>query len=183
MPSTSASGEQKPRIEPLAEDEWDDVLRALVSRFPSGADRPLNIFTTLGRHPTLFRKWLGFGGALLDGRIGSRQRELLILRTAHNCSSEYEWAQHVPLARAAGVEEAEIAALRSPLGPETFESSELAMLSAADEIHAEGTIADPTWEALAVELDDASLIELVMLVGQYHHVATIVRTLRIQLET
>jgi len=29
----------------------------------------MNIFTTLARQPELFRRWLGFGGELLDGRL------------------------------------------------------------------------------------------------------------------
>lgn len=172
----------RPRIEPLPREEWDELLQALLSRSLGGAERPLNIFTTLARNPELFRRWLGFGGALLDGKLSARQRELVILRTAHHCDSAYEWAQHVQLARAAGVEDEEIEALRGPLAQGGWEGSDLLVLRAADELDSEGTISDSTWEALAGVFDDARLIELVMLVGQYRLVAMTLRTLRIQLE-
>lgn len=174
--------EGRPRIEPLPREEWDELLRALPSRSLGGDERPLNIFTTLARHPELFRRWLGFGGALLDGKLSGRHRELVILRTAHRCDSAYEWAQHVPLAKAVGVEEDEIESLRGPLISRRWEATDLLMLQAADEMNSEGTIGDATWESLARHLDEASLIELVMLVGQYRLVAMTVRTLGIQLE-
>ncbi len=176
------SEEGPPRIEPLPREDWDELLLALLSRSLGGAERPLNIFTTLARHPELFRRWLGFGGALLAGKLSARQRELVILRTAHHCGSAYEWAQHVSLAKAAGVADQEIEALRGAISPGDWEASDLLMLRAADELDSQGTISDPTWEALAERLDDASLIELVMLVGQYRLVAMTIRTLRIQLE-
>ena len=60
----------------------------------------MNIFTTLVRHPGLFRKWLPFGGKLLAGKLPPRDRELLILRTGWNTRADYEWHQHVRIARA-----------------------------------------------------------------------------------
>jgi alkylhydroperoxidase family enzyme len=171
-----------PRLQPLPPDEWDDLLKAVVSRSPGGAEKPLNIFTTLGRHPELFRRWLGFGGALLDGKLEARQRELVILRTAHHCSSEYEWVQHVPLARAVGIDDEEIESLRGALDAHAWNDSDRVVLKAADELHDKFSLSDDTWEDLSSRLDDATLIELVMLVGQYHLVALTVSALQIQVE-
>ncbi len=171
-----------PRIDPLPREEWNDLLRALVVRSPGGIERPLNVFTTLARHPELFRKWLGFGGSLLDGRIPGRHRELLILRTAHLRKSEYEWAQHVPIAASVGVSADEIASLRGPLDDRRWDAEERALLSAADELHRDDTISDGTWEQLRCRMDEASLIELVMLVAHYQLLATTLKALRVQLE-
>lgn len=49
-----------PRVDPLPEEEWDDVLKAVVA-----TTGPLNLFTTLARHPGLFHSWIGFGSMLL----------------------------------------------------------------------------------------------------------------------
>lgn len=85
--------EPEPRIPPLPESEWSELLRAVLSGTPGGTENPLNVFTTLARHPELFETWLRFGGTLLTrGRLPARERELAILRTAHNCQSPYEWA-------------------------------------------------------------------------------------------
>ena len=55
-----------PRLPPLAAGEWDGVLTRVLEGSPGGTTEPMHIFTTLGRaDPELFRRWLGFGGALL----------------------------------------------------------------------------------------------------------------------
>ena len=77
----------------------------------------MHIFTTLGRaDPELFRRWLGFGGALLSGRLPGRLRELVILRTASRFGGRYEWAQHIELGAEQGVTPAELAALGDGAG-------------------------------------------------------------------
>src|SRR5580658_1592194 len=106
-----------PRLPPLAAGEWDTVLTRVLENSPGGTDEPMHIFTTLGRaQPELFRRWLGFGGALLDGTLPGRLRELVILRTAARFGGRYEWAQHIQLAEAQGITPAEIAAVGSDGG-------------------------------------------------------------------
>ena len=140
-----------------------------------------NIFTTLVRAEGLTRRWLPFGGKLLNGKIPARDRELLILRTGWNCGSEYEWAQHVVIGRAAGLTDVEIS--RIPAGPaggwDPFDST---LLQAADELHEDWCISDATWAALAYVYDTQQLIELPMLVGHYHMVAMTLNSLGVQLD-
>ena len=101
-----------PRLPPLPAGEWDDVLTRVLENSPGGTDEPMHIFTTLARaDPELFRRWLGFGGALLAGNLPGRLRELVILRTAARFGGRYEWAQHIGLAEAQGVTPDELAAL------------------------------------------------------------------------
>ncbi len=159
------------RIPPLPTEDRDQRAQELLA--PLGADRKvLNIFATLVRHPRLFNRWSPFGGVLLHrGELTPRHRELLILRTAWHCRADYEWGQHVEIARAAGVTDAEIA--RIPGGPraEGWEGLDATMLAAADELHHDAEIAGPTWATLAAELNERQLIEIPMVVGHYHLLA------------
>jgi 4-carboxymuconolactone decarboxylase len=173
-----SSGNRVPRFDPLPEEEWDDVLKAVVA-----TTGPLNIFTTLARHPGLFHSWIGFGSMLLTrGTLAARDRELAILRTAHHRSCDYEWDHHRGLALAAGLTEAEIAAVR--LGPDGHDwgDGDRVVLTAADELHERGTIADATWTELSTRFGERELIELVMLIGHYHMVAFTLNALRVQNE-
>lgn len=172
----------RPRLEPLHVDEWNDFLRKLLAASPGGLERPLHIFTTLARNPTLFRRWIAFGGALLDGEIRPRDRELVILRVAHLTESSYEWAQHVPLALHSGVTRDEVAAVRLPVREGRWPEPDTSLLQAVDQLLDQGTIDDPTWDAVHGSLGDAGVIEFLMLVGQYQLVALVLRTLRIQIE-
>lgn len=155
------------------------VIARLAGRVVGG--RSPRIFTTLGRNRRLLRRWLWFAGALMPGgRLPREDTELLILRVAHNSGCEYEWSHHERLGRRAGLSEEEIARVRKgPDAPGWSEWREL-LLRAADEMHSEGRIGDAVWEKLAQKLDEASLIELCMLIGHYEMLAMTLNTLRVE---
>jgi 4-carboxymuconolactone decarboxylase len=175
-----------PRLPPLAPGEWDDVLTRLLENSPGGTDEPMHIFTTLGRaQPELFRRWLGFGGALLAGSLPGRLRELVILRTAARFGGRYEWAQHIGLAEEESVTPAELAAVsndEAAVDTVGWPPLERAVLRAVDETADEGAVSDRTWDVLAQELQESQLIELLMLIGHYMMLTTVLGSLRIQLE-
>jgi 4-carboxymuconolactone decarboxylase len=165
-----------PRIPPLPQEQWSDSVRELLARWaietPAGPYVP-NIFTTLARNPQLLAAWEPFaGGILLHGALPARDRELLVLRTAWNCQASYVWGQHAGNhGPRAGLSEAAIA--RVVEGPQASGWSELeaALLRAADELHEGSTIAEATWAQLAESYGERELIELTMLVGEYHLMA------------
>lgn len=140
-----------------------------------------NIFTTLVRAPGLFRRWLPFGGKLLNGKLPARDRELLILRTAWNCRSAYEWGQHHALALQAGVSDAEFRRVTIP-SLDGWSPLDAALLRAADELHHDACITDPTWDELRGRFSVEQLIEVPMLVGHYHLVAMTLNSLGVQLD-
>lgn len=180
-PAREVPGGGGPRLAPLEPGEWDDFLTRLVDA-TGGPEHALNVFTTLGRHPELFRRWIGFGGALLSGKLPARLRELVVLRTAVRTGADYEWAHHAPTAAGLGVGDEELAALRRPLADHDWAPEEGTVLRAVDEMHDTWTLSDASWSAVHALLGDAQAIELVMLVGQYHLVALALRTLRVEIE-
>jgi alkylhydroperoxidase family enzyme len=157
-------------------------LTRLLNGAPGGTDEPMHIFTTLARQPELFRSWLGFGGALLSGRLPGRIRELVILRTAHRFDGRYEWAHHIELGQAQGITALEMAALGGDLDSLEWSPLDAAVLAAVDETADQGEVADATWATLAHHFDEAELVELVMLVAHYLMLSTVLRSLRVPLE-
>jgi alkylhydroperoxidase family enzyme len=145
--------------------------------------KPPNIFLTLGRHRALFRAWIKFAGRLMPrGKLPREDTELVILRVAHNCGSEYEWSHHRRLGRKAGLDEEQIDRVRQgPDAPGWTPRQEM-LLRAADQMHADREIGDELWERLAAELDDVLLIELCMLIGHYEMLAMTLNSLRVQPE-
>lgn len=171
---------ERPRIEPLPKDQRSPGVQALLDQV-TVAGSEANIFTTFVRAEGLTRKWLPFGGKLLNGKIPARERELLILRTGWNCRAPYEWGQHVVIGRSAGLTDEEIA--RVSEGPEAgWSDFDATLLRAADELHRDWSIMDDTWEALAAVYDEQQLIELPLLVGHYHMVAMALNSLGVQPE-
>ena len=173
---------QGPRIHPLPAAERDERTQELVSQMALG-DGELNIFATLIRHPRLFKQWSRFGGTLLvRGEIPPRERELLILRTAWNTRADYEWGQHVRIGKQTGLTDDEIARIPAGSKADRWDSFDAVLLEAADELHNDARISDGTWAALAERYDEKQLIELTMLVGQYHLVAFTLNSLGVERE-
>jgi AhpD family alkylhydroperoxidase len=142
---------------------------------------PPNVFTTLARHRRLFRRWLRFAGALMPGgRLPRADTELLILRVAHNTDCDYEWGHHERLARQAGRTAADIERVREGPAAAGWSSRRAALLTAADELHADRRVGDGTWAALRPLLDDEQLIELCMLVGHYEMLAGTLNSLGVE---
>jgi 4-carboxymuconolactone decarboxylase len=172
----------KPRIPPLPASERDEQTQELLGGVDGTTFPASNIFDTLVRHPGLFRRWLPFGGKLLAGKLPARERELLILRTGWHCQSPYEWGQHVLIARAAGLTDAEIDRVKQGPDAPGWDEFERALLTAADELHDDAFIGEATWAALAARYDERQLIEVPMLVGHYHMVAFTLNSLGVQRE-
>lgn len=159
------------------------LINYAIARLAGVATRgkPPNIFTTLGRHRGLFRRWLWFAGALMPGgKLPRTETELLILRVAHNTGSDYEWVQHERIARRAGLSAEEIERVRVGPGAAGWSARWALLLRAADELHAEGEIGDELWAGLSAELDERELIELCILVGHYEMLAMTLKSLRVE---
>jgi 4-carboxymuconolactone decarboxylase len=167
----------KPRIPPLPEAEWTDEARELLP--PQGGR--LNLFTTLVRHPKLFKRWTVFGAHVLSkSTLPARERELLILRTGYRCNAAYEFHQHTRLGLAAGLTHDEIQRLRGPI--EGFTARDAALLRAADELHDDQMISDETWRALCESWDEKQRIDLIFTVGQYTLASMVLNSLGVQIE-
>ncbi|MGE5280940.1 MAG: carboxymuconolactone decarboxylase family protein [Chloroflexota bacterium] len=175
-------GEGRPRIEPGDRRQlgWVNSAIARVAGLATRG-RPPRIFTTLGRHRGLFRRWLWFAGALMPGgKLPRAETELVILRVAHNAGSAYEWAQHERIAVRAGLGETEVARVREGPDAEGWSERQALLLRAADEMHADGRIGDELWGRLSAQLDEVRLIELCMLIGHYEMLAMTLNTLRVE---
>ena len=94
----------EPRLKPQSDDELAPEVR---ERF---GDQPmLNIFRTLAHHPDLLRRWLVFGNHILSkSTLSPRDREIAILRIGWLCQAEYEWGQHVLIAKRSDITDEEI---------------------------------------------------------------------------
>lgn len=178
---------QPMRIAPLAQEELGEEVRSLVHRIGATLDyKPAEVLTTyfalLARHPHLFKSQLEMGIFLFSGSaIPPRERELAVLRTAWLAGAPYEWGEHVDIARKLGMTPEETDAIRR--GPQApgWSGHERAILSAVDELVDNKMISDATWSVLAQTWNEAQLIELPCIVGQYLSVAMLQNSLRLPL--
>jgi AhpD family alkylhydroperoxidase len=174
-----------PRLSPLARGEWTDEDRALLRGSLPAADRYLsgdpdapplpNILGLFGLHPTLAGGWLGWNAGLLEAvSLAPRLRELVILRVAWRTQCRYEWAQHETMARDAGLNAAELAAVAGPA--DTWPAPERDLLDAADQMIEAHRVSGDTWRQLADRYGDRELLELLFLVGSYCALALVLNS-------
>lgn len=159
-------------------------LATVVAMLAGRATRtePHRVFTTLARHPRLFRRWLLFAEALLHGALPRADTELLILRTAWNCAGWYVWVQHAGLAPGHGLPRQLVEAIPDgPDGPMWTDRQRL-LLSAADELDRDRVLTDTTWAELATLLNDRELIELCFVVGHYTMLTSTLNSLGVEPE-
>ena len=172
----------EPRIAPLEAEQWNEAAEEIMAPMVARA-RTFNVFRTLTNHPDLMRRWLVFANHILGkSTLAVRERELIILRIGYLCQSEYEWGQHVVIAREAGMSDDEIRLAKT--GPDTEGISELdrLLLQATDELHADAHVSDATWQGLAAHLSTQQLMDVVFTVGQYNMVSMVLNSLGVQLD-
>jgi alkylhydroperoxidase family enzyme len=175
-----ASSPAEPRLTPLAPAQRTEEQRQLLSDV-LGDDAP-HLFSTLVQHPALFRTWLPFCLQLLTRSVfPPRERELLIIRTAWLCDSDYELAHHLKVGAQGGLSDRELAALTGEAVTD-WTPRERLLVAATDELHANHAIGDATWRGLSALLTRDQLIELPMLVGHYVLLAGTLRSLGVPLD-
>jgi AhpD family alkylhydroperoxidase len=176
--------EGRPRVAPGTRRQLGPANYAIARLAGRATGRaPPNVFTTLGRHRRLFRRWLWFAAALMPGgRLPRAETELVILRVAHNTGCEYEWGHPERLGSRAGLGDEEIARVRDgPAAPGWSERQGL-LIRAADEMHEHGRIGQELWAQLTREYDEVLLIELCMLIGHYEMLAMTLNSLEVEPE-
>jgi 4-carboxymuconolactone decarboxylase len=152
---------------PQPEELRTDVAQMLPLIAPPGRD-PARTMAVLARQPDLLSPFLGWAAALaLNGVLSHRDHELLALRAAANCASEFEWIEHAEYARQAGLTEVEIALVAKATAAGTWTPAERALLAVADELHADQDVSDATWAVLAEHYDTPARVEILFVVGQY----------------
>ncbi|HYV05033.1 MAG TPA: carboxymuconolactone decarboxylase family protein [Blastocatellia bacterium] len=173
----------KPRIAPLAREQWTPQQRELIAPQVRADGSVLNLYSTMLQHSRLYGPRMSFGTYLrTETSLPPKTRELLIMRTAFLIGAQYEWAHHVEYARSAGLTDKEIS--RIAAGPDAAGWSEehRVVLRAADELRREAFITNSTWAVLAKHYDTKQLVEIVFTVGGYTMTGLAINTFGIQIE-
>ena len=182
------------RIQPLDPAAAPEKVREALDKLP-----PLNIFRTLAHAETAVRPFLRFGGAVL-GRMSLDPlvRELAILAVAKEAEAEYEWIQHVAIAKAVGATDEQIAALAAadscaPEGADAriaqaaaaggvFDAPQQAAIELAAAVVRGPRISDDLYGCIRAQFSEREIVELLLAVGDYLMLARVMTILEIDLD-
>jgi len=146
-------------------DTEGDVSRVLGKLEASRQD--YTILRVLANASRLFRPFILLSDALNNHSvIPPDVRETLILSVAARSQTQYEWAEHVPMARAAGLNDDQIAALAGSLRPEQlFTTEQRLALALTEQVLGGNGVAPDTWQRVTGEWGHAGALELIAIVG------------------
>jgi alkylhydroperoxidase family enzyme len=173
----------EPRIAPIDPVASPD-LAASVAPSAAAGSKGTNWFLTAVKSPGLYNVWRPMARYLnSESVVPFRDRELAILRTAWLCQSDYEWGQHVLVARTGGIGDDEIDRTRRGAEAEGWTELERALLRVPDELKADSRVSLPTWSTLQEHYSEEQLIELIMCVGHYFMVAFTLNSIGVERES
>lgn len=144
---------------PLSDQEWPAEILDLRDGFAG----QLNVYRTMAHHPALLRAWAPLRQHVVkDTTLGAARSEVVILRTAVRFGSDYEWAHHVSRARALGLSDERIAALRAmPVGEDGL------IARAVDALVDERRLSEEIRAELEPVIGVEGIIDLIATVGFY----------------
>jgi alkylhydroperoxidase family enzyme len=172
-----------PRIAP-AEPPYEPQIAAALDRImPSGVP-PLVLFRVMARSPRIFARM--FAGGLVDkGPLSLRQREVVIDRTTAKLGCEYEWGVHIAFfADPSGFTPEHVAAtVTGATNSPWWSLEEQALVATVDDLVERRTISARTWADLRAHFDEPQILEVIALVGYYHTISFLCRSLELPLES
>lgn len=140
-----------------------------VTRMMSHSDGAMQAYGRLGTF--LLRK----------GRLDPVLREIVILRIGQLCASDYEWHQHVSVARAVGMDEDTLSAIEALAFDRLGERERIAVRIAEEIARDRGASAETMKTALG-SFTNEELVELVLVAGYYLMTAGFLLSFGIEIE-
>jgi alkylhydroperoxidase family enzyme len=171
------------RLPPLPEPS-DPYLKDMFAKIRAKGGQILNIHLVQGFAPQLAKARLDMAYALrFDTVTPAPLREIAILRTGQILQSDYELDQHLPLARACGITDAQIAALPDWRASDLFDERQRALLAYTEAVAAHGgDVDDPTYDALAKQFSPQEIVEMTITIVTYYGTGQLTKALRVRPE-
>ncbi|MEA2177309.1 MAG: hypothetical protein QOG77_606 [Solirubrobacteraceae bacterium] len=170
------------RLPHVQGDAPDPITAEVFQTSIAEGRQPIALYRVLANNPVMLRSYAQLAKTIrYDASTPRALRELMILRIAQLCESEYEWQHHRKMAADAGVTEEQVAALGQAASSPLFDDAEKAAIRLAEEQHSY-SVTDETIVALRRAVGDAAAVELSLLGALYEGVARMLQAFAIEVE-
>ena len=140
--------------------------------------RRVHFVEALGLPGGLWGAYAPFGArVVLFSRLRRSECELVTLRTAWNCRSEYEWSHHVALSRLSGFSPETVERVAQGPAAVGWSPRKRAILQAVDEIVSDRSLSSEARAELRAHLSARQIADLCLLVAHYQMLATYLKAL------
>jgi alkylhydroperoxidase family enzyme len=152
---------------PLARIEDLDPQQA--KEFENSPGGKLNLSLLLGHAKTIYPGFHAMSRAVFAQlTLPPLEREIVVLATLHLDRGEYEWAQHVQIARDMGIAQEKIDAIADHrFGAPVFDDREKALLAFARQVVKSVRVDDYVFGAVRAFYDPRQIVEAIYVIGLY----------------
>jgi alkylhydroperoxidase family enzyme len=119
---------------------------------------------------------------MFHNTLNARTRELVILRNGWRTRSEYEFCQHVRVARDLKMSDEEILGVRDPANCRAYSETDRAVIRMADELLDNSEASAGTWSTLQKAFSNEELVELLLVAGFWRMIAGYLKTAKVPLD-
>ena len=129
------------------------------------------------RNPALAERAAAYSDYFRDGVSVPRKLALLgVIMTARHWNASFVWIAQAPQAKAAGISEAAIEAIRTRKAPVFADPAESAVHALFSELYGTQRVSDATYAAAEKALGSTGVVEILNVAGFYSIIASIVVT-------
>lgn len=121
------------------------------------------------------------GYARYETPLDPRVKALAVLTAAREACGHYVWTVNQPAAKAAGLSDEVIAAIREYRAPAGLEASDASIVQFVLEILRQHRVSDITFEAVRAMIGDAGVVDILVVTGYYHSLAHSLQALDVDL--
>ncbi len=166
-----------PYVDPATAPE---AVREVFEQIPAS----LNIFKIMAHAETNFRPLLRLATSILtQQKLDHALREIAILRVAKLSNADYEWIQHVPIAVAVGVGDAQIQALEAgQTEADCFDERERLVLRFTTEVVHQVGASEATFSDMTKRFSHREIVELILAIGFYMTMARLMESTGIDVD-
>lgn len=166
------------RVPLLKQADLPEEYRYLLSEDAMGE---INLLCTMANNPDVMQSYMRYGSTLWsEAGIEETDVERCILTVARTVDAEYEWHQHVPIARDMGVPETHLEAI-SDRKFDHFDDQRAALLRYARAV-AENDVDDEVYSNLVSYVDDSVVVGVTLLATHYIATARFLKALEVPIE-
>jgi alkylhydroperoxidase family enzyme len=158
-------------------------IQEFFARIKANNGRIMNVNLMMVHSPGSVRELIRLGNRLLTkAGLDHKYRELAIIKVSYLCGSNYEWAQHIPIALRSGVTTEQIEDIENWSDSDKFSEEEKTILAFTEEVVRDSAPSEQTFQEAAAFLDDTSLVELTFSIGYWSMIAKFLKTFQVDIE-
>jgi 4-carboxymuconolactone decarboxylase len=163
------------RMQGVADEDMDARQRAIAAEIASGPRGRVGGLMRLWLHsPDVAEHAQRLGGYFrLQDNVPAHFMEMVILLTARHWRCEHEWVQHAPLARAKGLSDAAVEAIRQGRRPDFADAAMEAVYDFASMMLESHRVSDDVFARVKGFYGPRGIVDLSVLIGHYIHGAVL----------